>query len=255
MWSSHVAFVLADVVGVARPPRRGHRNRRRAGPALHRRIAYVTSVVFVGRGDRRCSRPASTCCDGGRRSTGPRYVGPQRNPAPEGAGGTEAAHGQMGDRIPTRAARWLLRWTRWTDDELTVLALVVDVRGAGPPRPTTPCPGLDQLLSRGNDGDPGLLPGWYMPTPMTRRGPGWRTPVVVAIVAAFVAHRGLRPVQHLRSDRSGLTARIVVGGRFRHGSRSPGHGTCDFGCSHGRRRAVCVPSVHNGRSRSRASAP
>ena len=37
------------------------------------------------------------------------------------------------------------------------------------------------------DDAPGLLPAWYMPTPMTRIRPRWRTPVVVAIVAAFVA--------------------------------------------------------------------
>ncbi len=35
---------------------------------------------------------------------------------------------------------------------------------------------------------PGLLPQWYMPTPMIRhaRGRAWRLPVVLAIVAAFV---------------------------------------------------------------------
>ena len=32
----------------------------------------------------------------------------------------------------------------------------------------------------------GLLPAWYMPSPMVRGGGRWRIPVVVAIVAAFV---------------------------------------------------------------------
>ena len=33
----------------------------------------------------------------------------------------------------------------------------------------------------------GLLPQWYMPSPMARSGKRWRLPVVLAIVAAFVA--------------------------------------------------------------------
>lgn len=33
---------------------------------------------------------------------------------------------------------------------------------------------------------PGLLPSWYMPSPMTRHGSRWRVPVVLVIVAAFV---------------------------------------------------------------------
>lgn len=36
------------------------------------------------------------------------------------------------------------------------------------------------------DQAPGLLPSWYMPSPMIRRGKGWRVPVVLVIVAAFV---------------------------------------------------------------------
>jgi hypothetical protein len=32
----------------------------------------------------------------------------------------------------------------------------------------------------------GLLPQWYMPTPMARSGSRWRLPVVLVIVAAFV---------------------------------------------------------------------
>ena len=36
------------------------------------------------------------------------------------------------------------------------------------------------------DQAPGLLPSWYMPTPMVRTGKAWRLPVVLVIVAAFV---------------------------------------------------------------------
>ena len=32
----------------------------------------------------------------------------------------------------------------------------------------------------------GLLPHWYMPSPMARAGSRWRMPVVLVIVAAFV---------------------------------------------------------------------
>ena len=34
--------------------------------------------------------------------------------------------------------------------------------------------------------EPGLLPAWYMPTPMARVSPRWRLPVVLALVAAFL---------------------------------------------------------------------
>jgi hypothetical protein len=67
----------------------------------------------------------------------------------------------------------------FSDDELTALALA-DVPGQPPAADAVP---LATYL-----GDaPGLLPAWYMPTPMTRIRPRWRTPVVLAIVAAFVA--------------------------------------------------------------------
>ncbi len=67
----------------------------------------------------------------------------------------------------------------WTDDELTALALA-DLPGRPPAADAVP-------LATYLGDDPGLLPTWYMPTPMTRIRPRWRTPVVVAIVAAFVA--------------------------------------------------------------------
>ena len=66
-----------------------------------------------------------------------------------------------------------------TDDELTTLALA-DVPGRPPAVDAVP-------LAAYLEDAPGLLPTWYMPTPMTRIHPRWRTPVVVAIVAAFVA--------------------------------------------------------------------
>ena len=66
-----------------------------------------------------------------------------------------------------------------TEAELTELALS---EFPGQPAAADAVPLADYLGE-----DPGLLPGWYMPTPMTRIRPRWRTPVVVAIVAAFVA--------------------------------------------------------------------
>ena len=65
------------------------------------------------------------------------------------------------------------------DDELTALALA-DTPGLPPTADAVP---LATYLGE----EDGLLPAWYMPTPMTRIRPRWRTPVVVAIVAAFVA--------------------------------------------------------------------
>lgn len=68
----------------------------------------------------------------------------------------------------------------FTEDELAELALAADIDG---PLDEDAVPFgvyLGQL--------PGLLPQWYMPTPMSRQGRGraWRLPVVLAIVAAFV---------------------------------------------------------------------
>lgn len=34
--------------------------------------------------------------------------------------------------------------------------------------------------------EPGLLPSWYMPSPIGRDGGRWRLPIVLVIVAAFV---------------------------------------------------------------------
>ncbi len=66
----------------------------------------------------------------------------------------------------------------FTEAELTALALSADPDG---PLDDDAVP-MAQYLGEQD----GLLPAWYMPTPMARTGPRWRIPVVVAIVAAFV---------------------------------------------------------------------
>ena len=66
-----------------------------------------------------------------------------------------------------------------TEDELT---------RAGP-RPSDPGPAGRRRRAAGrlsSGRTPGLLPAWYMPTPMARVSPRWRLPVVLALVAAFV---------------------------------------------------------------------
>lgn len=65
-----------------------------------------------------------------------------------------------------------------SDAELTELALAAEPLSA-PAEDAVP---LAEYLEQG----PGLLPSWYMPTPMARISPRWRFPVVVALVAAFV---------------------------------------------------------------------
>jgi len=66
----------------------------------------------------------------------------------------------------------------FTEAELTELALAADPHA---PLDADAVP-LGEYLSQ----TPGLLPTWYMPSPMARPGKAWRVPVVVAIVAAFV---------------------------------------------------------------------
>jgi hypothetical protein len=66
-----------------------------------------------------------------------------------------------------------------TDEELTRLAL-----GAAPMTvPTEDAVPLAQYLEL----EDGLLPAWYMPSPMARHHARWRLPVVLALVGAFVA--------------------------------------------------------------------
>jgi hypothetical protein len=66
----------------------------------------------------------------------------------------------------------------FSEAELTELAM-----GADPDAPL----GDDAIpLSVYLGQAPGLLPLWYMPAPMARERKGWRLPVVLVIVAAFV---------------------------------------------------------------------
>jgi hypothetical protein len=65
-----------------------------------------------------------------------------------------------------------------TEAELTELAMAAD---ADAPLSDDAVP---MALYLGQE--PGLLPEWYMPAPMARRGRSWRVPVVLVIVAAFV---------------------------------------------------------------------
>jgi hypothetical protein len=66
----------------------------------------------------------------------------------------------------------------FTEDELIELALSGDVEA---PIADDAIP-LSVYLGQ----IPGLLPSWYMPSPMARSGKRWRTPVVLAIVGAFL---------------------------------------------------------------------
>ncbi len=65
-----------------------------------------------------------------------------------------------------------------TEAELTELALAAD--------PDAPMSDDAVPLSVYLSQAPGLLPSWYMPSPMARPGKSWRIPVVLVIVAAFV---------------------------------------------------------------------
>ena len=74
-----------------------------------------------------------------------------------------------------------------TEDELCSLALATET---GRPPADDAVPMADYLEARqaGGGGESGgLLPTWYMPTPMARVGARWRMPVVLAIVAAFLS--------------------------------------------------------------------
>ncbi len=66
----------------------------------------------------------------------------------------------------------------FTEAELTALALAADPNGPIDEDAVSVAEFLGQSA--------GLLPAWYMPSPMVRTGKPWRIPVVVAIVAAFV---------------------------------------------------------------------
>jgi hypothetical protein len=66
----------------------------------------------------------------------------------------------------------------FSEAELTELALAAD--------PDAPMAEDAVPLAVYLDQAPGLLPSWYMPSPMARAGKTWRLPVVLVIVAAFV---------------------------------------------------------------------
>jgi hypothetical protein len=66
----------------------------------------------------------------------------------------------------------------FTEAELTELAMAGD---ADAPLEDDAVP-LSVYLGQ----DLGLLPQWYMPSPMAHSGKRWRTPVVLVIVAAFI---------------------------------------------------------------------
>lgn len=70
-----------------------------------------------------------------------------------------------------------------TADELCALALGAE---AGGPPADDAVPMEEYLAAHGSGDRSGLLPTWYMPTPMARVNPRWRTPVILAIVGAFV---------------------------------------------------------------------
>jgi len=69
------------------------------------------------------------------------------------------------------------------DDELTRLALAAEPMTV-PAHDAVPM--ADYL-----EQDDGLLPAWYMPTPMARVRPRWHLVVVLALVGAFLAIEAL----------------------------------------------------------------
>ena len=69
LWTIHTAFVLADVVGVARSGRGGHRDGGRTRPTPGRRIALRVAWCSWA-WPSCCSRPASTCSDAAAASQG-----------------------------------------------------------------------------------------------------------------------------------------------------------------------------------------
>jgi hypothetical protein len=66
----------------------------------------------------------------------------------------------------------------FSEAELTALALAADPDGLIDDDAVSVAEFLGQ--------PGGLLPAWYMPSPMVRNSKPWRIPVVLAIVAAFV---------------------------------------------------------------------
>jgi hypothetical protein len=93
-------------------------------------------------------------------------------PVPDGFGATRWPGGSGYDQLDGRDD------VGFTDEELTALALAADPdqpvdAGARP---------FDPYSGRSGN----FLPMWYMPPVMMRGSHGWRTGVVVAVVAAFL---------------------------------------------------------------------
>ncbi len=70
------------------------------------------------------------------------------------------------------------QWEPVTDEELVALALRTAPEGAS----VDDAVPLDDYLGR----QPGLLPAWYMPRPLSATGARWRRVVVLGVVAAFL---------------------------------------------------------------------
>lgn len=67
----------------------------------------------------------------------------------------------------------------WTDEELTALALAAD--------PDAPLDPDAVALPLYPDPGPNSLPAAYMPPAMSGVGRGWRVPIAVVIILAFLA--------------------------------------------------------------------
>jgi hypothetical protein len=93
--------------------------------------------------------------------------------------GDDVAHvGEGKGVMDDLGAAWLADEHPFSEDELTEMALAAD---SADPFDDDAVPLAVFLGQRA-----GLLPQWYMPTPMARSGSRWRTPVVLIIVGAFI---------------------------------------------------------------------
>ena len=113
----------------------------------------------------------------------------------------------MVDEDPVRrAAGPTLMEQGFTEAELTELALAAD--------PDAPMGDDAVPLSVYLNQAPGLLPSWYMPSPMTRHGSRVAGPGGPGDRGRLRDHRGVRAVQHLRPAGPGMS---------RHRHDCPGH--------------------------------
>ncbi len=186
LWSVRVAFALAEIIGVLALAVVGigtTAQGRPIGPAAH----PVRDRNGLGRDHYRLLRTARPPAVSSPSSHSPRleahgWAESDRGGALVGwslrrrrrRGGrpmTEDRGGTTGG--PAAGAE-----PAWTEAELTELALAAD--------PDAPVDADAVPLAVYLGEVAGLLPEWYMPTPMLRRASAWRVPVVMAIVAAFV---------------------------------------------------------------------